>query len=609
MFNLGTSSLLAGQHDCKKEREPPKRPTPVTFPSLTPPEPSLEHLPPEWSEGSSSGIPACFRALKKPSDVNRDVLALLNVSFRPQCDFETLFSSVSKDMESYLPPKSWLEITEMPANETGPSTASSSKLLSNGRKPPDERDFYMRARELFFKNEDAFGVLSRKIDAPSKTPIRLAHFRKFWECLDNMAYYWDASLDEYLPPKREGDSVCDESNLASAPNTNPDEPENIEADRQNLHTDEPRKKAKTGDEGSSKALPVHIREDNGATSSAPTTPVTSSKSLPARTAPPNVPSSMQAELPSDKELDLSNGSYRGYRIGNGAEMPEQYRLECVRAFLEPIAWAFGVTFAPHRRPPVVCLQDVRFPVRMSAAGWRGPTDRMKARQGWLEGPIIGVQCRSETNFNARKGSQEAQGILDVARELGGLLLLAQERAREGKTEKRAGEGKWWTTKPRWGGGPGGEVGEAAGPSDDPKAKTDDKPMRDQRGGLRRRPNPVETWKTLRPSNPLWDPRVTYEAIGKDLNQEWDEVFMISSLNHHISILKLRVHPLYMQYLAEGVLPHAQPDNSWSSPTFHRTRWYDLFNVDDRTEAMRGIWGIMAYLMRPREKGDVVMKEG
>ena len=79
--------------------------------------------------------------------------------------------------------------------------------------------------------------------------------------------------------------------------------------------------------------------------------------------------------------------------------------------------------------------------------------------------------------------------------------------------------------------------------------------------------------------------------------------MVSSLNHHVSLLKLRVHPLYLQYLTEGELPENMPvDMDWCSPKLQRTRWFDLFNVDDRTEAMRGIWGVFSYLMRAEDKG-------
>lgn len=80
--------------------------------------------------------------------------------------------------------------------------------------------------------------------------------------------------------------------------------------------------------------------------------------------------------------------------------------------------------------------------------------------------------------------------------------------------------------------------------------------------------------------------------------------MISSLNHHISVLKLRVHRLYLKYLLEGALPEEEhTDSAWCSPILKRTRWFDLFNVDDRAEAMRGIWGILAYLMRAENSQD------
>ncbi|KAF2195208.1 hypothetical protein K469DRAFT_722485 [Zopfia rhizophila CBS 207.26] len=606
MFNFGASV----HHDSQKERVPPSRPIPVTFPSLTPPEPSLKKLPSVWCEGDSPGIPPRFLSLKKPSDVSLDTLAALNVSFEPQCDFETLLSSASKDGQQYLPPKSWLEAPEQSEPEASPSSEPRISLLSNGRSAPDRKEFYTRAKELFFKNEDAFANLTRKAN-PGQAPLRLAHFRRFWEGLDNMAYYWDTSLDEYLPPKLEDTINSDDTIPKSASENDNGTANSNGAEFNAMNDEEPRKKAKMAAE-SNESITLSINSLGFGSTPARPTSISSSKALPARAAPPKVPWIASMEPTSSKPVDLSKGSYRGYRIGNGAEMPDPYRLETVRAFLEPIAWAFGVTFAPHRRPPVLCLERVRFPVRMNAVAWRGPADRMKARQGWLEGPVLGVQCRPETNFGTN-GSPQAEAALDAVRELGGMLLLAQERAREGKTERKAGEGKWWTTKPRWGGGPGGEVGEATGASDAPAQETtpkpEEKPARPRLVSKdRRRPSPAEIWKVLKPGNPLWDPKIVYEAIGKDRSVEWDEVFMVSSLNHHISIVKLRVHLLYMQYLTDGILPENMPsDYSWSSPSLQRTRWYDLFNVDDRTEAMRGMWGVMAYLMRSQERSDVAMK--
>jgi hypothetical protein len=158
---------------------------------------------------------------------------------------------------------------------------------------------------------------------------------------------------------------------------------------------------------------------------------------------------------------------------------------------------------------------------MSTVAWRAPADRMKARSGWLEGPVLGVQCRPETDFG-RNGSGEAESVLDTARELGGLLLLAQERLREGKRERKSGEGKWWVTKARWGGGPGGEVGEASGGSDAPVEKEEKAARSRPSAKDKRKLSAAEAWKVLKPGGGIWDPRIAYEAIGKDRSVEWDE---------------------------------------------------------------------------------------
>jgi hypothetical protein len=165
---------------------------------------------------------------------------------------------------------------------------------------------------------------------------------------------------------------------------------------------------------------------------------------------------------------------------------------------------------------------------MSSVAWQAPQDRAKARHGYMEGPVLGLQCRADTGFGLT-GNLKKQSTLDAVRELGGLLLLAQERAREGKSERRGGEGRWWTTKERWGGGPGGEVGETIGTTEilstAAAPKLEEKPVERNRDGskARRKPSPAEIWKTLRPGNPLWDPKVTYQAIGKDKSVEWDDV--------------------------------------------------------------------------------------
>ncbi len=232
--------------------------------------------------------------------------------------------------------------------------------------------------------------------------------------------------------------------------------------------------------------------------------------------------SVQDTMNLDPRADEKQGekattkSYKGRRIGTGSQMPEIYRDDTVRSFVETIAWAFGCQVAPPRLPPRLKVQNCLLPVRHNALVYRTPTDRLRARQGIVEGPVIAIQCRPDASFRSG-GEAVGEGWaekLDLLREVGGMLLLAQQRAREGQEERSSGDGKWWITKPRWGGGPGGEVGNQSENSDEgpPPAK---------RG--RRKENALDSYKSLHPPASTWDKKVIYTRIGKDPNSESDTV--------------------------------------------------------------------------------------
>jgi len=77
-----------------------------------------------------------------------------------------------------------------------------------------------------------------------------------------------------------------------------------------------------------------------------------------------------------------------------------------------------------------------------------------------------------------------------------------------------------------------------------------------------------------------------------------QVFMLSSLYHHVSILRLEVHPDYINFLETGKPPlYPDPSERWFSPTVLRSKWYDLLDPQDRGELLRGLWGILSYSMR------------
>lgn len=128
---------------------------------------------------------------------------------------------------------------------------------------------------------------------------------------------------------------------------------------------------------------------------------------------------------------------------------------------------------------------------------------------------MGVQVRADTDFADNDGQTlEPKSRLDFMREIGGLLQLAQERRRAGRTEVKPGEGQWWTTKPRWGGGPGGEVEGEAGNADIVQMAEElldgvkERRGKDGGKGPRRKKTPALLWKEIRCGSGYWDPKVS-----------------------------------------------------------------------------------------------------
>ena len=143
-------------------------------------------------------------------------------------------------------------------------------------------------------------------------------------------------------------------------------------------------------------------------------------------------------------------------------MPNLIREDLLTSFLDPLIWPFGCRAERQRAPRHLYVGNMRVSIDHAGFVYRTPMDRVKNRAGILEGPIFAFQARHETHFSgADSAGKEDEGKLDrmdVLREVGALLVLAQERAREGKPEIVPGQGKWWAEKPRWGGGTGEPVG-------------------------------------------------------------------------------------------------------------------------------------------------------
>ncbi|KAL8743216.1 MAG: hypothetical protein Q9190_004405 [Brigantiaea leucoxantha] len=235
--------------------------------------------------------------------------------------------------------------------------------------------------------------------------------------------------------------------------------------------------------------------------------------------------------PSSTECPSVHGSknYIGRRIGTGREMPATYRDDAICRFVETIAWQFGCRVEAPRQQPRFKLQGHIISMHQTASVYRTPKDRNQARRNILEGPLLAIQCRNTTAFR-KQGEQIGEGkdeIRDLLmNEIGVMLMIAQKRAREAKVEVKPWEGAWYVTKPRWGGGSGGEIGEA-GQEDAVEDK--ERPTSNKQGSKKQKRRhgirSVEHWKNLTPNSSLWENGVTYLGIGKEDDAKYDEVFL------------------------------------------------------------------------------------
>ncbi|PLN77129.1 hypothetical protein BDW42DRAFT_8464 [Aspergillus taichungensis] len=538
------------------ERQPPTAPTPLDFPAHRP-----SYNPDPDAELHVKDIYQALASIRRPQDITPERFKPFNVSVEPDVPTADITGRVVSQ-----PPLPWTPEAADPASRCLPD--GSPILLDNGNPYPPKDRYDVLEKELLYDNDDAFREVSRLEPREGRERVRVTQTRKFWIGLEHMSHYWDTSLDEYFErPATPKDEVADPMQ------TEPDAP----APQTAMEVD----------------------------------------STPAATANNNSNGEKAPKIVK---------KYKGRRTGAGHEMPEEIRDETVRALTEMAAWPFGCQVALPMMPPRLATRALLFPVRQTFGAARSPKDRQLARSGVMEGPVFTAQCRPDTAF---RGPQEELGtgtaeVCDLFREIGGMLLAAQERGREGLTEVRPGEGQWWTTVPRWGGAPNDAVGDSAkaqcnsssnssGSSSSEESKTPELGNARKRSKFEhpfvatgrsrtaRKLSNAERWKVVQPGPSLWDRRMRYIQIGKDPASPFDDIYMLSSINHHVAILHLRVHRRYLEILTSGESnfpPESDtPDQPWYALKLRRTKWHDLFNAQERVEALHGIWTIFHQLLR------------
>lgn len=108
-----------------------------------------------------------------------------------------------------------------------------------------------------------------------------------------------------------------------------------------------------------------------------------------------------------------------------------------------------------------------------------------------------------------------------------------------------------------------------------------------------------------PPSSDFEKNVEYVRIGQQKGQDYEDIYLISAINHHLSIMRVRVPDKYMDMITngrptgsrQGVDAFIPAKESWFKLEVGRSVWYDLLVAGDRAEAMRGVWGMMAFMMR------------
>lgn len=307
------------------------------------------------------------------------------------------------------------------------------------------------------------------------------------------------------------------------------------------------------------------------------------------------------------------------RISSGQSMPSEFRQNLIAAFVKLVAYDFGCNVSMSRVEPRLHLRSLAGPRQRKTFTpshclfvFQSPMSRETARAGTVYGPVAAVSARPMVDFTSP--DVESAQSLDLAREVTVALITAQHRAREGKAETRFGQGQWWSTKPRWGGGSGGQIGRGIDKFVVPGDR-DARPSPDGGGDgasmpATKKPRKnmflYDNYRMVRPPASAWDRKAKYEAIGMVKGACHDDAYVVSSLFHHISVLRVRV-PLRLLEVLEGSPEQNPAKRSWGKVETWRSPWYDLFDTDQRIAAMQLLWSVMAYQMRQESaKADLAM---
>lgn len=103
------------------------------------------------------------------------------------------------------------------------------------------------------------------------------------------------------------------------------------------------------------------------------------------------------------------------------------------------------------------------------------------------------------------------------------------------------------------------------------------------------------WETIRPNASTWDDKMIHRRLGAQ-GKDFDCVYQVSCVNHHAALMRMDISKRYLHWLETG---EAEPKDVSDEDVLkvQRSRWFDLFDVEQRKEFLVGVWGVMSWLCR------------
>ncbi|KAL8375720.1 hypothetical protein RB595_007031 [Gaeumannomyces hyphopodioides] len=633
---------------------PPKQPqdipppTPVNLPSYCP-----RVADDDGGDGAQTSLTALLQTVIRPAEVADRHFKALGVHVTPNADLDVLIPdpAVVPDFAA------WDELSFTQACDSNQSTRM---RLNNGNMSPGVQAYHERIRELSTANEAAFMTVRRVNHIPGQPQVRLGNSYEFFRLLESCSTFWD---DTSVPPESESEATKDDEPNGSGGDAT--KPTGVRYGRTGAGSSMPPEirvnlvnafiKLVAYDFGCNVSgsrveprlylnlptLPVPAPEDASTAAPGSATTASSSPSEPGlpHAAVPDAGSTMASALPGRSSYFNSACQF----VFRTPTTREAARAGIVEGPLAAVSARHTTSFSPRdasdsspgssdkesvmdmAREIVAALLTAQHRAREGRAERRvglGAWWTTRRRWGGGEGGPIGREVDSNSATSATTSTSFTSTTIPVrATSAAATKPTATAAGPSGESAKPA------ATPAEGNGPPSSAAPLAPTPSNaiqvpgskglmSPSAAAGRKSphhhpvpalsTRGQRSKSRRTTLAIyDNYRMVRPPSSSWDKKVRYSAIGRDPAADYDDVFVVSAVFHHVSILRVRV-PQRLIRVLEGAPDEGGSGRSWGKLEVFRSRWFDFFLADDRIAAMKLIWVMMAYLMRKGDEVDVKM---